>query len=276
MKHTLTFLPLLVAGGLTTFLSEAGDPLPALPSSVAPYTLFNPTPRDQWRDLSPDRPDTTESPVTVDAGAWVVEASYFDWRRDQGDDTYTVMATNLKVGLTDRIDLQTVFDAYTREDPATGAGAEGFSDVTLRLKYNVWGNDGGKTGFALFPFIKIPTDTAVSNGEVEGGLILPYSVDLADGIGLGLMAEFDAVHDGIDDYDLEFVHSAVLGFDVTDRIGLFTEYVGVAGPGAYQAYASGGATFSLSDDLVFDAGVQVGLNGAAEDIGVFGGFTRRF
>lgn len=270
MKPTLTFTPLIA---LFSALAEAGGPVvPTEPSSVTHHTLFNPTPRDQWRDLSPDRPDTTESPVTVDAGAWVVEASYFDWRRDGGDDTYTVMATNLKVGLTDRIDLQTVFDAYTRE----AGGAEGFSDVTLRLKYNVWGNDGGKTAFALFPFVKIPTDTAISNGEVEGGLILPLSIDLADGVGLGLMAEFDAVHDGANDYDLEFVHSAVLGFDVTERLGVFTEYVGVSGPGDYEAYFSAGATYGITEDLVFDAGVQVGLNDAAEDVGVFGGFTRRF
>lgn len=270
MKYTLTFGPIL--GSIFSAFAEAGDPIPTEPSSVAPHTLFNPTPRSEWRELSPDRPDTTESPITVDAGAWVVEASYFDWRRDGGDDTYTVMATNVKVGLTDRVDLQTVFDAYTWDD----AGAEGFSDVTLRLKYNVWGNDGGKTAFALFPFVKIPTDTAISNGEVEGGLILPFSTDLAEGIGLGLMAEFDAVHDGVDDFDIEFVHSAVLGFDVTDRLGLFTEYVGVAGPGNYEAYFSSGVTFSVTVDLVFDTGVQVGLNDAAEDIGVFGGFTKRF
>lgn len=270
MKQTLTLTPLLA---LFAAVADAGVPIVRTePSSVTRHTLFNPTPRDQWRDLSPDRPDTTESPVTVDAGAWVVEASYFDWRRDGGEDTYTVMATNIKVGLTDRIDLQTVFDAYTRE----AGGAEGFSDVTLRLKYNVWGNDGGRTAFALFPFVKIPTDTAIGNGEVEGGLILPLSIDLTDGIGLGLMAEFDAVHDGANDYDLEFVHSAVLGFDVTERLGVFTEYVGVSGPGDYEAYFSAGTTFSITEDLVLDAGVQVGLNDAAEDIGVFGGFTKRF
>lgn len=255
--------------------TRAGEPL-SEPSSSRPYTLFHPTPREQWRDLSPDRPDTTESPITVDAGAWVVEASFFDWRRDKGDHSYTVMATNLKVGLTDRIDFQTVFDAYTWQDPATGAGSEGFSDITLRLKYNLWGNEGGKTGFALFPFLKIPTDTAISNGEVEGGLILPYSVDLTDGIGLGLMAEFDAVHDGVNSYDLEFVHSAVLGFDLTERLGLFTEYVGVVGPTPYQAYASTGLTFAVHSDFVLDTGVQIGLNDAAEDIGVFAGFTKRF
>lgn len=30
------------------------------------FSLFNPTPRELWRDLSADRPDFTESPITVD------------------------------------------------------------------------------------------------------------------------------------------------------------------------------------------------------------------
>ncbi len=274
MRPTLTFAPLVAAYLSSLAVADNLDPI--APSSPGHHTLLNPTPRDEWRELAPDRPDTTESPITLDAGAWCVEASYFDWRRESGDNTYTILATNLKVGLTKRIDLQTVFDAYTWEDPATGPGTEGFSDVTLRLKYNVWGNDGEKTAFALFPFIKIPTDTAISNGEVEGGLILPFSIDLADGIGLGLMAAFDSVHNGIDDYDIEFIHSAVLGFDISERVGLYTEYVGVSGPGKDESYASGGVTYSVTEDLVFDAGIQIGLNDVAEDIGLFGGFTKRF
>lgn len=246
-------------------------------SDKSDYNLFNPTPRELWRDLSPDRPDATESPHTVDAGAWVIEASFFDWRRDGGDDSYTIMSTNLKLGLTNSTDLQFVFDTFTWEDPATGKGAEGFGDVQLRLKQNLWGNDGGDTAFAIFPFIKIPTGTNLSNGEVEGGLILPFGMDLADGIGLGLMAEIDAVYnDATFDHDVEFLHSAVLGFDITENVGLFTEYIGITGPSAYQAYFAGGFTLSLNEDTVLDCGTQVGLNGPAEDLGVFAGFTKRF
>ena len=252
------------------------QPVPAIVDKSG-YTIFNPTPREQWRELSPDRPDTTESPISVDAGAYVIEASYFDWGHDDGDDTYTVMATNLKVGLTNRIDLQTVFEAYTWEKPQAGAGLEGFGDVTLRLKYNVWGNDGGSTAFAIFPYIKIPTGTELSNGVAEGGLILPFSTDLADGIGLGLMAEFDAVYDEVDgDHDLEFLHSAVLGFDLTERLGLFAEYIGIASPAPYQAYLSGGLTLSLSEDLMLDCGARAGLNENSDDFGAFAGFTKRF
>ncbi|MCG8603250.1 MAG: transporter [Verrucomicrobiales bacterium] len=269
---------------LATLAASAGDPVdygkaPADPSMVdkSGYTLFNPTPRELWRDLSPDRPDATESPVTVDAGAWVVEASYLDWRRDNGDESYTVMATNLKLGLTNDTDLQFVFDSYTWENPAAGAGSEGFGDVQLRLKHNLWGNEGGSNAFAIFPFVKIPTGTPLSNGEVEGGLILPFGMDLTDGIGLGLMAEIDAVYNDVTlDHDIEFLHSAVLGIDLTDRLGMFTEYIGITGPSTYQAYFAGGFTLSLSEDLVLDWGTQVGLNDNSEDLGIFGGFTKRF
>lgn len=241
------------------------------------YNLFNPTPRELMRELSPDRPDATESPLTVDAGHYAFEVSLSDWRRDNGDDAYTLMSTNFKVGLTNTTDLQFVFDTYSWEDPATGSGAEGIGDIQLRLKYNLWGNDGGDSALALFPVVKIPTGTALSNDEWEGGLIVPFSTSLCDRVGLGLMAEFDAVYDGdTRSHVFEFLHSAVLGIDLTERLGTFVEYIGITGDTPYQAYGAGGFTFSVSDDLVLDCGAQVGMNNPAEELGVFAGFTRRF
>lgn len=244
-------------------------------SDKAGYTFFNPTPREMWRELSPDRPDVTESALTVDAGAYVIEASFFDWRQNGRDDTYTFMSTNFKVGLTNRIDLQTVFDTYAFEGGPSNA--DGFGDVQFRLKYNVWGNDGGSSAFAIFPFIKVPTGTELSNGQFEGGLILPFSMDLNDRVGLGLMAEIDYFYDEINnDYQVEFLHTIVLGFDLTERVGLYTEYIGIAGLSAYQTYAAGGMTLAVSEDLVFDCGTQIGLNADSEEIGAFCGFTKRF
>lgn len=37
------------------------------------FTLFNPTPDKLMREMSTDRPDTTESPYTVDAGHFQFE-----------------------------------------------------------------------------------------------------------------------------------------------------------------------------------------------------------
>ena len=99
-------------------------------------------------------------------------------------------------------------------------GAEGFGDVTVRMKWNLWGNDGGDTAFALFPFVKIPTGAGLGSDSWEGGLILPFGTTLDNGLSLGLMAEIDVVEDGGGNHDFEFLHSAVIGFDLTEELGL--------------------------------------------------------
>lgn len=255
----------------------SGDPIPRKAVDKSAYNLFNPTPTGLMRELSPDRPDATESPLTVDAGHYAFEVSLFDWRHDNGDDAYTLMSTNFKVGLTNSTDLQFVFDTYSWEQPDSRDAAEGFGDIQLRLKHNLWGNDGGDSALALFPYVKIPTGTELSNDEWEGGLIVPFSTQLSDRVGLGLMGVLDVVYeDEVADHEIEFLHSAVLGIDLTERLGTFVEYVGISSDTDYEAYGAGGFTFSVSDDFVLDCGLQVGLNDAAEELGVFAGFTRRF
>lgn len=248
-------------------------PLFAMVSTAAAYDVFHPAPVGNLRDLSPDRPDTTESPVTVDAGHWQVETSLYDWSRDAGNDTHTWASTNVKLGLSDCSDLQLLFDSFLRDE---AADAEGFGDITLRYKWNVWGNDGGKTAFALFPFVKIPTGTAASNGEWEGGLILPFTIELADGWSLATMAEIDVVDDPAGSHEFEFVHSVSLAHDFTEKFGGYLEYVGTVTERDYQAQVSAGVTYLIHENLAADAGLRCGLNRAAEDIGLFTGFTIRF
>jgi Putative MetA-pathway of phenol degradation len=251
------------------------------------FHLFNPTPRDLMREMNTDRPDTTESPYTVDAGHYQVEMSFFDYNRNRADgertETWTFGAMNLKAGLLNNVDLQVVFDAYTEERTRVSGITDtvsGFSDVTLRLKTNFWGNDGGKTAFGIMPFVKIPTGTELSNDQWEGGVILPLAISLTDRIGFGVMLEADFVHDDErGGYDVEWVHTATLGFDLTEQLGMYIEYAGVASREEefdYQATFNAGITLSVTGDLVFDTGIRVGLNEAADDFGVFTGMSIRF
>ena len=120
----------------------------------------------------------------------------------------------------------------------------------------------------------------MSNDRWEGGIILPFAAELADGIDVGLMVEADFVYDeDSGGYETEWVHTAVMGFDVTDRLGLFIEYKGVIGSAEdfdYQASFNTGATYGVTDNLQLDAGVRFGLNDAAEDCGLFTGISVRF
>ena len=254
--------------------------------ATSDYHLFNPVPVAEMREMSTDRPDTTESPYTVDAGHVQLEMSFFDYERDfdRGTRTETWIAgqANLKFGLAPDVDLQLVVDLYGEERTWASGGrssSSGFGDVTLRLKKNLWGNDGGKTALALMPYLTIPTGAGLSGDRWAGGLIVPLGVALSDRVALGVMAELDVVPDTTSNgYDLQFLHSATLGFAVTDQFGVYTELVGIAGGGGteYQALFNSGITLSMTDNLMFDAGVRIGLNRAAPEFGIFTGMSVRF
>jgi hypothetical protein len=236
------------------------------------------------RELETDRPDATESPVTVDRGHFQLESSFFSFSRDDSagvrTETWGVAESNIKYGISDQIDLQLVFTPYVKETVTMGGGktsVEDFSDLTLRLKYNLWGNDDGSTAFGLMPVVKIPTQTSVSNGRWEGGLIAPFSWRAGDRWGVGAQGQIDRVYDETNgEMDWEFSHTVVVGFDLTDRFGLYLEYLGVAGDRPYDSFFSGGVTFGLSEMVQLDAGTLIGLNQAAEDVTVFSGISWKF
>ena len=65
------------------------------------------------RELTPDRPDKTESPYTVDAGHFQLEMSFVEFTLNQSGgartETWNVAPTNLKVGIFNNTDLRAYF-----------------------------------------------------------------------------------------------------------------------------------------------------------------------
>jgi hypothetical protein len=248
------------------------------------YDLCHPTPRALLRDLSTDRPDTTESPYTVDAGHFQVELSFVDYTRDRaGGQTRTTLAVApmlLKAGLLHNVDLQLGLDPWTHERTGGEGSVEGFGDTIVRLKVNLWGNDAGDTAFALMPFVKLPTaDDDLGNGRVEGGLIAPLAVALPAEFALGLMAELDLVADDDGGYTPDFVHTGTLGRAIVGDLAGYVEYAGfadLAGDQKYRAYFDAGLTYAVGPDAQLDAGVRVGLTEAADDLGLFAGLSVRY
>jgi len=235
------------------------------------------------RDLEADRPDATESPVTVDAGHFQVETSFLAWGRDDADgvrtEWWSVAETNVKYGLNDCMDLQLVLSPWMQERVRDGGTteSEGLGDVEVRLKWNLWGNDGGETALAVMPYVKVPVNTEVSNEHWEGGLIVPLAWRVADNWGVAVQAEGAAVYDEEEgDTDFEFSHTAVIGVDLSERLGCYVEYLGVAGDHPYEAYVSGGVTWGVSAYRQLDLGAVVGLNEGAKDLAVFTGVTAKF
>lgn len=252
------------------------------------YTLLNRTPDAALRDMSTDRPDKTESPYTVDAGRIQIETDLVAYTRDESDgvttETLDILPFNFKLGLTHDSDLQIVYGSFTRvrtegpgyRDTDTGAG-----DLVIRYKRNFWGNDGGKTAFGIMPFVKIPTSTLDSaNDDVEGGIIVPLAIDLGHGMGLGVMTEVDLLRSETGSgYEPTFINSATLSFELTKKLGLYTEVYTErsADDGAETVVTlDAGLTYAVTDNLQLDTGLAIGVTDAADDINVFAGLSRRF
>jgi hypothetical protein len=263
------------------------------PVDKSDYHLLKPTPRELMRELSTDRPDQTESPYTVDAGHFQIEmdvaTGLIDRDRSGGGDVRSQIwgfgGMNLKAGLLNNVDFQFVLDGYVdarvKDRVAnTSATASGFGEVQTRLKINVWGNDGGTTAFAIMPFVKWPlSQSNLRNGKTEGGVILPLAVELPTGWGMGVMTEFDFVHDGAGGYDTEYFNTITFSHDIAGNLGGYVEFAALITPesGAdWQGQVDVGFTYGLDENTQLDFGCNFGVTKSAPDFYPFIGISLRF
>ena len=251
--------------------------------------LFHPVPSAQMRELSTDRPDKTESPVTVDAGHWQFETDLISFHREQADglrsDAWAVDAFNLKAGLLDNMDLQLVFepiDGQRTEDLASGEthSVQGQGDLLFRLKIHLYDGQGLIPTFGLMPFIKSPTAAeGLGNGVSEAGLILPFGWDLPAGFSLGCMAEFDqALNSTGSGSHIDSIASASLSHGLFGSVEGYVElWTQISGEGGVEGQSTldGGLTWEVVPNVQLDAGVNAGLTAASEDLNPFAGLSLR-
>ena len=299
MKHTAAlhrtddFRPVLLAAvAWAVALPAAGDES----TDKSRYHLFNPTPSHLLREMSTDRPDKTESAYTVDAGHFQVEMDLLNYAHDRERsggatstvDAFAIAPINFKVGLCNQVDLQVVVETWNylrTEVSASGFKSSqhqrGFGDITTRVKYNLWGNDGGKTALAVMPFVKLPTNQdELGNNSVEGGLILPLAVELPKGFGLGVMTEFDFNRDSVGDgYHADFVNTITFSHDLVGDLGGYVEFfslVSTEDDSEWVGTVDLGLTYTLTENIQLDGGVNIGVTDAAPDINPFVGVSFRF
>jgi hypothetical protein len=269
---------------------QAGGPGP----DKSRYNLFNPTPPGLMRPMETDRPDRTESAYTVDAGHFQFEmdlATYsYDRDRSGGGDTRTdgwaIAPVNLKIGLLNNVDFQLVLDSYgtVRVEDRLGGTLEkrsGFGDVTTRLKVNLWGNDGGRTALAMMPFVKFPTNQDdLGNDAVEGGVIFPLAIELPHGWGLGAQTEVDFLRDDAGSgYHAVFVNTITFNHDIVGDLAGYVEFfseVSTQRDTPWVGTFDLGVTYALTENIQFDAGINIGVTKSAEDFNPFLGLSWRF
>ena len=284
----------LGGAGLWLMTSVCGAAFAQSPSAPdkSQYTLFNPVPDDQMRDFNTDRPPKANVPFTVDAGHFQYETDIVNFAFNQlsgsvHTDTFLVPNPTLKFGLTNNIDFEVNAPAgigVHSFDAATGASSTiwGVNDVFLRTKINLWGNDGGKTAFALIPFVKLPTGpSGIGNGAVEEGVIAPLSISLPQGFTLLFNSEIDLLKNSPDNgRHTNFINLVTVSHELVKDVTLYVEgwsdFNNDPAQRTTQYSFDLAAAWLVRRNLQLDLGIDFGLNSATPKVQVFAGISQRF
>ena len=259
------------------------------------YTLFNPTPESQLRDLTTDRPDITESPFTVDAGHIQFETTIFGYARSARDvngaitDSYEIGTTNIRIGLTNNVEVAAIWQPYGFARGHSGPDGvlrqSGIGGLELRSVVNLWGNDTfDKTGsaLALLPFVVLPTDrhNGISPEFTEAGLIVPYAMKLSEKFEFATNVGVTRTrNDAAGDYHAEYLASASLAYEWTEKLSTYYEVAGrfhTDDPRGDIVVLGTGFTYQLSKNVQLDGGINFGASSAADRINPFVGISVRF
>jgi hypothetical protein len=256
-------------------------------------TLFSPTPREEMRPLSTDRPDQTESPYSVDPGHLQVESDVVSYAvtRAAGTTTSETHAMNMfiRIGLTEHIDAQVaLLPLVVLRSKATGQQAvgqqantrTGVGDTTVRLKVNLIGNDDGAFALGVLPMVTLPTATrtALGAGKLEYAFAIPMGLSAPGGFGFGAMPQLDLVGGSKGGYVPEFTQTLTGGHALVGDLAAFTEVVTTVtfeGHTAASFELHGGLTYSVGDDILVDAGAFSTLVGSGDGLRLFLGLTVR-
>ncbi len=242
--------------------------------------------------MATDRPDRTESPYTVDAGLFQAEIDLFTYGSDASADgepgvrsnAYSFLPLNVKAGLTHNIDLQFVLQTYAWDQQTEGGSTQrerGVGAITVRTKVNLWGNDEGRTAFAVMPFVAFVSAPGSSERVFNLGVILPFKVDLGAGWALSSMLEFDVAHESAaTPRRVAMIGSASLGRGIVGALSFYVEGYGgtilADGSAAWEATGDLGLTLGIGRNVQLDAGLNLGFTRLAEDVNPFLGLAFRF
>ncbi|HZX14838.1 MAG TPA: transporter [Thermodesulfobacteriota bacterium] len=231
------------------------------------------------------RPFRTEDAGITPIGFFSVELGNEFSKTDEGKDNVTTFA--LTYGLLDWIETEIDFAVQTLR-PDSGKNEFGFGDTVILSKFKIVGEKGVLYDSDLFPdmvirpSILIPTgdeDKGTGSGQIELGILLVLEKafwKVAARANLGYFASNDPTLDqNFEDRFFYGVQADVPLF--TERLSFGTELTGEFGENVgAPLFSLTGFVFEITENVVLDAGVELGLKDAASAVTAIVGITFGF
>lgn len=207
-------------------------------------------------ELVTDRPDQTESAVTVAPGSVQLESGVLFTQDKKGRETLEVteaLGTLVRIGLRDRLELRVGFDGLI----STG-GASGLGDASLGAKILLAEETEDRPQMAVLVETSVPVgdDRFTSDDYVPSArLAVSKSFGEAVGLGVNIGAEFP-------ENDEILFYTLAAGVGVDDVNGLFVE---IFGDSESSHSFDAGWTHLARPNLQFDVSAGVGITDEAPD-----------
>lgn len=261
--------------------------LVALPFAAALLALFGAPAGAQ--ELVTDRPDQTESALTVPAGAWQIESGWTFISNDEGRvevEVHEAPGTLLRVGLAERWELRLGWGGVARVETSFGGrsfDADGTLDGELGAKVVLHEADGSFPQLALLFGTSLPVgEEGFGSERFDPSFRLSLAHDLGEewsiGYNLGAAWESEPGADGEIDTLSHALYTVAVGRGLGERWGVFFEAYGELGGsrgGAPSNAVDAGLTYLVHPRLQLDAAAGVGLSDAADDFFVGLGVSYR-
>ena len=256
-------------GPLLTALALSATTVAAQDQGASPEVAAGGT-GEPAEALVTDRPDFTESVVSVAPRRVQVEAGYTHEEKDgEASDAFGELL--LRIGLSERVELRLAPNSYRRDLPRGGDDAEGREDPSIGIKLET-GHGGDapslwKPATALLLGTTLPLgDSEVTSDELLPSAILALEWELGGGAGIGSNIGAAAEADERGRF-VTGVFSVALGFDLGGAWGGFVEYYTFVPEGSErqtQQFFDAGLTFQISDDFQLDARIGTEAGGETD------------
>lgn len=293
-------IPLLrVVAGILLCVTGTAERVLAQETELATSQALTSNPLNLYRvpltePIVTDRPDFTESPLTVPRGHIQLETGYtgtYDRENGRRESAHSFPEALLRIGLLTDWELRVGWTGFIyqeelfREKNDAGRTVSrnpherSATDLYAGFKWHFLDQGHGLPDLAIIPALWLPTGEGIgTSGDVDPEIKLAWSYDLSEQLALSGNANLRVpTEDG--HRFIQAAGSLSLSASITDWLGCYGEYFGFY-PNAIDSdaahYLNGGFTFLATDNLQFDIRAGVGLNEEAADAFVGAGISIRW
>jgi hypothetical protein len=286
----IAFSGLAHAQGESTAFDRVDQSLPGQRSTLFSWGEESPSTTDEVTPIVTDRPHLSEASSLVGLGVWQIESGYTYFVNDSGSDrtlTSSFPETLLRAGLFVpwfEFRLGSNFIGQRIWGPDGKADSNGgFDDLYLGAKLAFFEQKGWLPEVAIFPQTRVPVgQRELTDNAWLPGFNLAYSWVITDWLELECNTQLNRRREETGGFYAEIIQTANIEYQLTKKLGAFTEWFGALPDGADDSstgpihYFHAGLAYLITFNIQFDVHAAAGLNEHSEDFFVGSGLSARF